>query len=150
MDFTITLCKWSQLMYLNFILQLKVRSYWIIFLLFRIIRPLNIITWNNSHLFKGDKVEASDFKTVLGNMGLKLTEKEQFLLSKTLPISREYLTSHHGAQGNVILWALGGESSSAPRNPLSKMQMRCKQLCYCHLCFHLEVRDFYLFYSSGG
>ena len=51
-------------------------------------------------------MEASDFKTVLGNMGLELTEKEQFLLSKTLPISSELLTSHPGAQGTVILWAL--------------------------------------------
>ncbi|XP_070335670.1 EF-hand calcium-binding domain-containing protein 3 isoform X4 [Odocoileus virginianus] len=42
-----------------------------------------------ANTFTGDKVEASDFKTVLGNMGLELTEKEQFLLSKTLPISRD-------------------------------------------------------------
>ncbi|CAI9163558.1 unnamed protein product [Rangifer tarandus platyrhynchus] len=42
-----------------------------------------------ANTFTGDRVEASDFKTVLGSMGLELTEKEQFLLSKTLPISRD-------------------------------------------------------------
>ncbi|XP_054545703.1 EF-hand calcium-binding domain-containing protein 3 isoform X3 [Talpa occidentalis] len=38
--------------------------------------------------FTGEKVEASDFKNVLGKMGIELAEKEQ-MLSKTLPVSRD-------------------------------------------------------------
>ncbi|CAD7668107.1 unnamed protein product [Nyctereutes procyonoides] len=37
----------------------------------------------------GEKVEASDLKNVLGNMGIEITEEEQLMLSKTLPISRD-------------------------------------------------------------
>nr|KAF6455799.1 EF-hand calcium binding domain 3 [Rousettus aegyptiacus] len=39
--------------------------------------------------FTGEKIEASDVKNVLGKMGIKLTEKEQLMLSKTLPVSRD-------------------------------------------------------------
>lgn len=39
--------------------------------------------------FTGEKVEASDLKNVLGNMGIEITEEEQLMLSKTLPISRD-------------------------------------------------------------
>lgn len=39
--------------------------------------------------FTGEKVEASDLKNVLGNMGIEITEEEQLMLSKTLPISRK-------------------------------------------------------------
>lgn len=40
-------------------------------------------------------------------MGIEITEEEQLMLSKTLPISSEYLICHHGAQGNGALWASG-------------------------------------------
>ncbi|CAK7291276.1 EF-hand calcium-binding domain-containing protein 3 [Vulpes lagopus] len=39
--------------------------------------------------FTGEKVEASDLKNVLGNMGIEITEEEQLMLSKTVPISRD-------------------------------------------------------------
>ncbi|XP_048068603.2 EF-hand calcium-binding domain-containing protein 3 [Ursus arctos] len=39
--------------------------------------------------FTGEKVEANDLKSVLRNMGIEITEKEQLMLSKTLPISRD-------------------------------------------------------------
>nr|XP_023508059.1 EF-hand calcium-binding domain-containing protein 3 isoform X13 [Equus caballus] len=42
-----------------------------------------------ANAFTGEKVEASDLNNVLGNMGIKLTEKEELILSKTLPISRD-------------------------------------------------------------
>ncbi|XP_058417271.1 EF-hand calcium-binding domain-containing protein 3 isoform X2 [Diceros bicornis minor] len=42
-----------------------------------------------ANAFTGEKIEASDLKNVLGNMGIKLTEKEQLMLSKTLPVSRD-------------------------------------------------------------
>lgn len=40
-------------------------------------------------------------------MGIEITEKEHLMLSKTLPVSSECLTCHHGAQGIVVLWASG-------------------------------------------
>lgn len=46
---------------------------------------------------------SSDVKNVLGKMGIKLTEKEQLMLSKTLPVSSEYLIYHHGAQEDELL-----------------------------------------------
>ncbi|XP_032176036.1 EF-hand calcium-binding domain-containing protein 3 isoform X1 [Mustela erminea] len=39
--------------------------------------------------FTGEKVEANDLKNVLRNMGIEITEKEQLMLSKTLPVSRD-------------------------------------------------------------
>ncbi|XP_060058498.1 EF-hand calcium-binding domain-containing protein 3 isoform X2 [Erinaceus europaeus] len=39
--------------------------------------------------FTGGKVEAKDLKNVLRNMGIELTEKEQLMLSKNLPVSRD-------------------------------------------------------------
>ncbi|XP_071460055.1 EF-hand calcium-binding domain-containing protein 3 isoform X15 [Marmota flaviventris] len=39
--------------------------------------------------FMGKKVETSDLKNVLGNMGIRITEKEQLKLLKTLPISTD-------------------------------------------------------------
>nr|XP_045746149.2 uncharacterized protein LOC123854701 [Mirounga angustirostris] len=39
--------------------------------------------------FTGEKVEANDLKNVLRNMGIETTEKEQLMLLKTLPISRD-------------------------------------------------------------
>ncbi|XP_044900698.1 EF-hand calcium-binding domain-containing protein 3 isoform X13 [Felis catus] len=37
--------------------------------------------------FTGEKAEANDLKNVLGNMGIEITETEQLMLSKTLPVS---------------------------------------------------------------
>ncbi|XP_039106570.1 EF-hand calcium-binding domain-containing protein 3 isoform X2 [Hyaena hyaena] len=37
--------------------------------------------------FTGEKAEASDLKNVLGNMGIEITEKEELMLSETLPVS---------------------------------------------------------------
>lgn len=73
-------------------------------------------------------------------MGIEITETEQLMLSKTLPVSGEYITCHRGAQGNVALWASGGELSDALRNPLRNMQSRQKP--HSHLCFSLEVINF--------
>lgn len=56
-------------------------------------------------------------------MGIKLTEKEQLMLSKTLPVSSEYLTYHHGTQGDEVLTS-GWELSSALRNLIRKMQFK--------------------------
>lgn len=38
---------------------------------------------------KGDKVDSSDMKNILKNLGIELTEKEQERLLKTLPTDGE-------------------------------------------------------------
>ncbi|XP_069916634.1 EF-hand calcium-binding domain-containing protein 3 isoform X16 [Oryctolagus cuniculus] len=49
---------------------------------------LNVLM-DAANTFTGKKVETSDLTNVLGNMGIRLTEKEQSMLLKTLPISQD-------------------------------------------------------------
>ncbi|XP_060058497.1 EF-hand calcium-binding domain-containing protein 3 isoform X1 [Erinaceus europaeus] len=50
--------------------------------------PLDVLM-DAASTFTGGKVEAKDLKNVLRNMGIELTEKEQLMLSKNLPVSRD-------------------------------------------------------------
>ena len=50
-------------------------------------------------------------------MGINLTEKEHLMLSKTLPISSEYLSYHHGTQGKWFCGLLD-ENSPVPQENL--------------------------------
>lgn len=60
---------------------------------------LYLLTWNNSHLLKGEKVDTKDIRNFLGSMGIALTEREELKLLKSLPIASEYLACRWVLEG---------------------------------------------------
>ena len=60
---------------------LAVRLCWVSFLIVNV--------QNNTCLFKGEKINASDLKNVLGDMGIEVNDKEHLELLKLLPVDGE-------------------------------------------------------------